>query len=218
LVVGGTAGNDTIVFNPGQPGQVQVVLNNVSLGTFNGITRLFAYGNAGNDTIQVASTLLLPSVLNGGDGNDTLKAANSPSVLLGGAGSDTLTGGQANDILIGGLGADVLQGNGGDDILIGGTTSFDANDAALCALLAEWSSGHSYSDRVKNLSNGSGSTTYNSRLNQGYFLIPGTTVFDDNAIDDVSGGGGTDWFFALLSGTNKDKVKDQTAGEVVTGL
>jgi hypothetical protein len=34
----------------------------------------------------------------------------------------------------------------------------------------------------------------------------------------VAGEGGSDWFFALLSGTNQDKVKDQTAGEIITSL
>jgi hypothetical protein len=43
------------------------------------------------------------------------------------------------------------------------------------------------------------------------------TVHDDAASDQLSGGAGTDWFFALLSGTTKDVIKDW-ASEVVTGL
>ena len=45
-----------------------------------------------------------------------------------------------------------------------------------------------------------------------------STAHDDAASDQLTGGAGLDWFFALLSGTNKDTVKDQAAGELITGL
>ena len=48
------------------------------------------------------------------------------------------------------------MGNSGDDILIAGTTAFDHNQAALAAIMAEWTSARSYADRVANLS-GTGS-------------------------------------------------------------
>ena len=40
-------------------------------------------------------------------------------------------------------------------------------------------------------------------LNSG-LLLTANTVHDDAASDTLSGGAGMDWFFALLSGTNKD--------------
>jgi hypothetical protein len=49
-------------------------------------------------------------------------------------------------------------------------------------------------------------------------LLKVSTVHDDAAINTLFGEGGTDWFFAMLSGLNKDKVKDQAWGGVVTGL
>ena len=45
-----------------------------------------------------------------------------------------------------------------------------------------------------------------------------TPVHDDTAIEGRYGSRGMDWFFAQLSGSTKDPVKDQTSGEVITGL
>jgi hypothetical protein len=36
--------------------------------------------------------------------------------------------------------------------------------------------------------------------------------------DVLWGGTGTDWFFVLAAGSNKDTVKDLASGEVVTSL
>ena len=52
---------------------------------------------------------------------------------------------------------DHLFGGNNDDILITGYTIYDANDIALRAILAEWTSSHDYLTRTRNLSNGSGS-------------------------------------------------------------
>jgi hypothetical protein len=114
---------------------------------------------------------------------------------------------------VGGGGADVLHGGGGGDILIGGTTDYDGNLSALNAVMAEWGrTDADYATRVKHLSG-----TLSGGLS-GATLLTASTVHDDDAIDTLFGESETDWFFALLSGTNQDKVKDQTAGEVVTGL
>ena len=155
-----------------------------------------------------------PAFLFGDDGKDTLDASGSSAnnVLHGGAGNDNLKAGSGRDLLIGGLGADVLQGNAGDDILIGGTTDYDGNLAALNAVMAEWGrTDADYQARVNHL-NG----TLGGGLNGG-LLLTASTVHDDAASDTLSGGAGMDWFFALLSGTNKDVIKDW-ASEVVTGL
>src|SRR5262249_48952865 len=126
LVVGGTNGNDAIVFNPspGSANTITLLFNGIKLGTFPGVTRLIAYGGTGNDSIQVAGPITLPTLLDGGSGNDTIKGGSGNNVILGGPGADILTGGPNRDILIGGLGADVIYGNGGDDILIGGRTAW----------------------------------------------------------------------------------------------
>src|SRR5262249_35026135 len=151
LVVSGTPGNNTIVFNPGGTGgTVQVILNGVSQGTFSPTGRIIAYGQGGDDFIQVAGGISLSAWLYGGDGNDTLHGGAGNDVLPGGAGNDPLHGGQGQDLLIGGTGADDLVGNADGDLLIAGTTAHDDNQEALCAIMAEWTSSHSYASRVAN--------------------------------------------------------------------
>jgi Ca2+-binding RTX toxin-like protein len=209
LVVGGTTANDTIIFSPqGNGGDIQVTINGVSQGVYHPTGRIIAFGQAGDDDIEVAGSIALPAWLYGGDGNDRLKGGGGNNVLLGGNGDDTLTGGKGLNLLIGGDGADRLVGNGGDDILIGGRTDFDDNQAALYALMAEWTSPRSYADRVANL-RGSGS---GPRLNGNDFLQStgsGATVFDDGFADQLTGAAGSDWFFIGLG----DTITDQHTGE-----
>jgi hypothetical protein len=106
----------------------------------------------------------------------------------------------------------VPTGDGDDDILIAGTTDYDANAAALGALIKEWGrTDESYLTRINNRLDGivSGGQTY---------ALNASTVHTDTAIDVLYGSGGMDWFFVQVSGTNKDQVKDKTSGEVITGL
>jgi hypothetical protein len=76
LFVGGTLGNDDIRFNPGSnSGAVKVRLKGVSLGsfTFGSFTfdgGIVAYGQAGDDDIQVAGSITKPAWLYGQSGGD----------------------------------------------------------------------------------------------------------------------------------------------------
>jgi hypothetical protein len=218
LVVGGTSGDDHIVFNPGSgPGDVQVIMNGVPLGTYSPTGAIIAYGQEGNDNIQVAGSILLTSWLYGDAGNDRLFGGGGPSILLGGTGDDDLLGGSDRDLLIGGLGADQLVGNSNDDILIAGTTAFDANKAALCAILDEWTSSRDYATRVANLKGiGSG-----PRENADYFLrAKGSdrTVFDDGAVDHLVGSSGQDWMFANLDSGVLDQVSGLLGSESIEDI
>ena len=139
----------------------------------------------------------MPLWLYGDNGNDRLKGGSGNNVLEGGAGDDLLVGGSGRDLLVGGTGADRLIGNGGDDILIGGYTSEDANDAALAAIMAEWTSAHDFATRVANLTDTG--TGLLGRLNGDYFLLDsgsGQTVFNDASSDALTGSAGSDWLFA----------------------
>jgi hypothetical protein len=216
LVVTGSPGNDKILFNPGggTGGTVKVLVNNLPQGAFSPTGRLIAYAGAGDDTIKVAGSISLPAWLYAGPGNDLLQGGGGNDVLVGGGGNDTLIAGPGRDLLIGGSGAAHLVGNSGDDILIAGTTAFDHNEAALAAIMAEWTSARSYADRVANLS-GTGS---GPRNNGNYFLIgagPTATVFDNGAIDVLHGGSGMDWFFANLA---QDLIHGQHDSEIVENL
>jgi predicted outer membrane repeat protein len=220
LTIGGTTGNDTIRVQADGTG-VAVLLNGVASGPYTGVNALALYGQQGNDLLEVDAALTLPAYLDGGlgndtliggAGNDTLRGGPGSDLLLGGGGNDLLIGGGGRDLLIGGAGADTLHGSAGDDLLIGGTTDYDANLVALTAILAEWRRGGvSYSDRISHLRDGTP-----GRWN-GSYLLNAATVHDDRAVDTLFGEGDTDWFFARLSGTNQDKVKDWVSGEVITG-
>jgi hypothetical protein len=224
LVVGGTTAADTITIKPADAaGTLDVRIGTTDLGNFKPTGHLIVYGQAGDDTIKLQTATVsgktvyvsTPAFLFGDDGNDTLNTQGSTAnnVLEGGAGNDTLQAGSGRDLLVGGSGADVLHGGGGDDILIGGTTDYDSNLVALNAVMAEWGrTDADYTTRVKHLNGTLGGGA------NGATLLTATTVHDDAASDTLFGEGGTDWFFALLSGTNKDTVKDQATGEVVTGL
>jgi Ca2+-binding RTX toxin-like protein len=153
-----------------------------------------------------AATVGTGVVLFGGSGADSMTGGTGADVLVGGAGNDTITGGDGRDVVIGGDGSDKLTGGGDDDILIGGRTSFDADLAALDAILAEWNSPATYKFRVDHLIGAAP-----GGLNGSYRLIPGTTVFNDGVKDTLTGGLGVDMFFVfpLDQLTDFDKKKER---------
>lgn len=74
----------------------------------------------GDDTVEIARSVTIPTTLRGGPGNDVLIGGNGPDKLLGGPGNDRLVGQGGPDLLCGGPGNDVLLGGSGNDVLIGG--------------------------------------------------------------------------------------------------
>jgi autotransporter-associated beta strand protein len=213
LTVHGTAAADVIRIEPGLvTGTVTATVNGVSLGTFMIGQRLVVRAGAGDDDVQAAGSVGLSVWLDGEAGNDRLKGGAGDDVLLGGDGDDILQGGNGRDLMIGGRGADRLIGNADEDILIAGFTAFDTNDAALAAVMAEWTSSRSYEDRVANLRGDSTNPEFANRLNGNVFLKvngPDATVFDDGAVDTLTGSSGRDWFFA----GDEDTITDQSASE-----
>ena len=102
------------------------------------------------------------------------------------------------------------MGDAGDDILVAGTTDFDAVDAAVCAIMDEWTSGANYNTRVGHLRG-----DLSGGLNGSTFLKK-TTVHDDGVEDTLTGSAGQDWFLLNLDGDHgavKDKVTDLGAQE-----
>jgi PKD domain/RTX calcium-binding nonapeptide repeat (4 copies) len=218
LVAVGTAGDDSLDINQAN-GEFVVhasFLSSLRTIPVAGIQLIEVVLLAGNDTATIANNIELPSVMDGGAGDDKLIGGGGPNILIGGRGNDTLIGGRGRNMLIGGLGADRLVGNVGDDILIAGSTRYDsgpdlaklANDAILMQLLAEWNSTRSYEQRIANLRAGAGPILGGA----GVSLSKGTTVFDDTAFDRLTGAGGQNWFFF---DPTRDQVTDQVRGEVV---
>jgi hypothetical protein len=225
LVIGGTSGNDIITISPADASGaiVTVTINGVVQrgGPFAPTGHLLVYGQGGNDTIQevtkvfgtTTATVAVPAVLFAGTGNTTLSAAGSSAnnVLVGGGGKDSLTGGRGRDILIGGAGASTLRAGGGGDILIAGRTAYDADLAALLAVLAEWGRpDRSYAARVSNLFNGG-----SDGLNGTARLAP-PTVTVAAGVDQLFGGAGSDWFWIAARPSATDQVNNFGLGDIVT--
>ncbi len=208
LLIAGTPGNDTIDFTQlGKKGVVQVVVNGAPLGSFLPTGRIIVYGLDGDDTIQMASGIRLSGELYGGSGNDRLFGGGGANILLGGDGDDQLDGGGGRDLLIGGDGADRLMGTKHDDIIIADRASVESSHEALCAVLDEWNSKRNFTQRVRNLTDGTGSA---DRLNANYYLIRSVTILDDHFSDTLTGDSGQDWFFYNLA---LDQVTDQSSKE-----
>jgi Ca2+-binding RTX toxin-like protein len=115
----------------------QAIFNRLNLGLFTltneNIEQFEINGQGGDDSLvvsDVTSTDIALIVFNGGDGNDTLDAANAGVSVEanGGAGDDTLTGGSADDFLSGGLGTNLLTGGAGRDRFAFGADGRDATD------------------------------------------------------------------------------------------
>jgi len=202
LAVGGTTGNDIILFGQiGPAGTVAVALNNRILGSFstNGIDEIMVFGGGGTDYVNASGTGLNVMYV-GGSGNDTMKGGAGRTVMIGGTGSSKLTAGS------------------GSTLMIAGSTAFDNNTRALAAIMAEWDSSDSYAQRVAYLTGTPGGH------NGTYYLQPGATVHGSNSASTLTGGSGRDLFFAdyPASSSSKSVKKDTllglTQGEIIADL
>lgn len=226
LIVGsGNSSNNIIVSSSN--GQISVYLDGKTT-SFIGVNQISLFCGGGNDIVIINPFLGVSCDVYGGDGNDILSAGSGGDMLVGGAGADMLigmggadilvggdgndliAGGNGNDLIIGGHGADLLLGNADQDILVAGTTSYDNNPTALKAILAEWSSSRTYTQRVKNITDGTGTPT---RLNGANFLAVDATVFDDAARDSLAGNSGTDFFIFNADFGVRDLLIDRSTAE-----
>ncbi len=211
--------------------------------TYGDIDRILVFGHDGNDRITIDDDIWETVEIWGGAGDDDIKGGSGNDIILGESGNDNLWGGEGRDIVIGGLGADRIHGDEHDDILIAGFVMYEKSFAqsapsgfgaavsltleqhrvALESILAEWTSGRSYTTRRQNIM-GIGSGTRN---NGTYYLktnlstMTANTVFDDAAVDRLWGDTGTDWFFANNLGDQGnvlDDIRDRSGSEVIEDL
>jgi Ca2+-binding RTX toxin-like protein len=204
-----------VTLNLGSTAQ-QVVNANLKLTLSSAAGILNLTGGNGNDVLTANS---LHNIIRGGSGNDTLTGGSGGGVLVGGSGNDTLIGGAGRSILIAGSGASTATGGASGDIVIGGTTSYDLDNVALNALLAEWERTNiSYSQRISDLRNGV--VDANGHTDK---LVWGTTVLDNGASNTLRGqpvgtsepgGNELDWFFANLA-AGHDSLPDRDPNEVI---
>lgn len=177
---------------------VTVNLTTSIVSQISGTAVLFenAIGGSGNDFLNGNT---LANRLEGGNGNDT---------ILGLAGNDALFGGNGRDFIIGGIGADTMDGGADEDLLIGGGTIHDGNQTALGLIFNEWNRTNlGYTGRITNLRNGGG-------LN-GTTKINAASIINDNTIDTMVGGIGSDWFWAQTGGVLPDILFDRVLSELV---
>ncbi|MCG8650338.1 MAG: PKD domain-containing protein, partial [Pirellulales bacterium] len=213
---------------PGGPGQPNpdVLLRSFDIEDVGSVHIVLCEGND-HATVGIGSNhpffrFTIPTLLEGGDGNDHLTGGGGDDLILGGTGNDTLRGRGGNDVLVGGDGNDKLRGDGaldllfggqgaddlnggkGEDVLHGGSTLFDQDLDALVTLRSKWTSGTDYDDRVDRITSGPGPN-----------LVAGTTALDDESEDKLRGGRDLDLFFANLA---QDRLKDDKSDEVVFSL
>jgi len=188
LMVNGTSGNDAIAVSANDGGNVIVRDGGQNIAKFapGSVHQIQIRGFAGNDKITVSENLKIPTIIQGGQGNDVLQAGSGPSILIGGGGNDTLIGGANRDILIGGDGADTLYGNFGDDVLVAGRSKADDNPNAWEPMLKIWNSPATYAERIQQMEDGGGA----------FVGFRAETIAYDNSIDTLTGGDSMDWFMA----------------------
>jgi archaellum component FlaF (FlaF/FlaG flagellin family) len=209
----GGAGNNTL--KGGQAGDILI-------GGFSG-----AEGRQGNNVIIAGggANTIYGNGVNGPEGvtagNNLIVGGSGVDTIYGAFGSVTHNGGEGGrNLIVGGGGADTLfasqNDNGGEggngSILVAGATSL--NQTALQAVLAEWTSTHSYAQRVSNIL-GQSTAGFGSRLNGTNYLTAGGTVTNDSAADKLWGDttGDPNWF---LYRNTQDTVGRSKAGETLT--
>jgi acid phosphatase len=117
------------------------------------LSRIEVFGQGGDDNIQIETSVMLPALVLCGSGSNFVHTGGGPSVVVGSEGDDVIEGGTGRNVLIGGQGRDRLTAGPRGDILIAGSTDYDANLAALRAILREWAAPDvEYSDRMHRLS------------------------------------------------------------------
>lgn len=244
-VVGSSTGSDNVSVTVS--GGNIIVNNGSGPQSFSlaSVQELNIRSGGGNDVINIAAGVLAPTIVDAGDGNDLIVGGNGRSVLMGGAGADIvyggagddvllggtgndlvlggagndslvggggvdiLEGGAGRDLLVGGIGNDALLGGDGDDILIGGYTVHDGNVAALDSIMGIWSGSGSLNARVALLTAVGGLLELN------------IDVFDDDAIDLITGGAGADFIIAdrsLLGDGAIDLIALQSAQDRLIAL
>lgn len=198
--------NDVITVTTNAAGQVVFTLNGEAFTVAGNVTGIKIDGGAGNDLIKISTAITAPATLVGGAGNDSLRGGSGNDVLLGGDGDDAVIGRDGQDFILGGNGRDYLIGREDADILISGNTTL--SQAGIDAVMAEWTSSHTFAAKLLNLS---GLLPLNNRLNGTSYLTPGITIVNDTSIDTLSGGEGADFYYAQLFGNTADVIRDNLA-------
>jgi Ca2+-binding RTX toxin-like protein len=207
-------GNDnnntiTVTKSGSSQGKVVVKIDGANKGTFSFTGSNLVYGKGANDNISIDGAITRAAFVWGGDGKDTVSGGGGNDVLVGNGGNDSLKGNAGRDLLFGGDGTDKLDGGSGDDLLVAGGTPVDNDVSNLCKLPHEWErTDKNYTYRVLHIKQGGG-------LNGSVKLNASNVFSSAGAKDTLTGGSGTDLFFAAVPG---DVLTDRASGETVVDV
>ncbi len=133
LTILGTDGDDS--FTLAQTGQVLTMTVAGQSFHYSGVARIVARMGAGNDTVILLDSVLVPAWIYGGDGDDYLQGGSGDDYLHGGTGNNVLIGGAGNDTLVSlGGGVSQLTGGEGQDVFWATANDVIAAQAAEIAL------------------------------------------------------------------------------------
>jgi Ca2+-binding RTX toxin-like protein len=182
---------------------------------FTSTTGVDIYLFGGSD--HVMATVPVPVVMDGGNGIDDLRSAQSGAVLLGGAGDDYLAsagaykldGGSGKDFLDGKTGGGSLTGGDGDDRIYGGASvdTIDGGGGAdfiVAGLGADHVTGGDGSDEIHG---DSGNDSIDGGAN-------GDKIYSESGDDTVRGGDGGD---TIIGGKGDDLLSGEGGNDVLHG-
>lgn len=177
-----------------------------------------AYGGKGDDRIQDVGAGASQQFF-GGEGNDTIVAADGNDYIEGnegkddinaGDGNDFIWGGKDNDAILGGTGFDTIYGNLGDDVIGGG----DAADSIHGGQGNDTISGDNGNDSILG---GAGKDLISGGAENDTILggVDNDTIAGDAGDDSIVGGAGAD---VLTGGLGKDIFRYQDGPTANVGV
>jgi uncharacterized repeat protein (TIGR01451 family) len=201
VITDGPASRNTIMVLPSGSNDMVMIDGGVQ-GAFACTGRIVVYGDD-NDYEWISPAITRSAWLYGGNGTNYLFGGSGNDMIVGGPGTNYISGGSGRNLLIGGGGGNgglnYIMGTTGDNIEISGTTSYDANQAALCAIVKEWDSGDSYSVRVQKI------TQTGLNVNGSTVVLNSSTIQQAAAREYLFGGSGQNLYFANETGSVFDR-------------
>ncbi|WP_277878197.1 ExeM/NucH family extracellular endonuclease [Leptolyngbya sp. FACHB-261] len=171
------------------------------------------YRSSDHDPVVVglglSSTL---TVLNGGNGSDSLNGTSGRDAISGGNGSDTLRGGNGSDSLDGGNGNDVLLGEVGNDQLLGG----NGDDLLEGGLGTDALTGGRGSDQFVLAPNSGTDTILDFADGQDRLILSGGLAFAQLAIVQGSGSNQQDTLLVLQGTSEVLAILKTTQASIIT--
>jgi Ca2+-binding RTX toxin-like protein len=199
LTVEGTDASDKIALRlqAGQAGVVEVDVGDDGSADFSfardRIAKIVVDAGAGDDLVRIddssgAFTDSIPTIIDGGEGNDTIAGGQGAETLLGNDGNDTIDGNGGNDLALLGAGDDTFVWDPGD-----GSDTIEGQDGSDRMLF----NGADASERISLLAAG-------SRLE--FLREPGNVTMDTGGVERVD--------FNALGGTDNVSVSDLSGTDV----